>query len=199
MTLRGYSKAVSVLALTFDDGPDERFTPRLLDLLGEAGAHATFFPIAPRAEHHPELIGRMVAEGHGVHVHCDEHSRHSDHDEAWGRRDADRALQRLRRLGAEPRLWRTPWGDVAPWTERVAAERRLRIVGWDVDTHDWRGDGATEMFAVTRPQLVRGAVVLVHDGIGPGALRCDCGETLAYAGRVIEHARAAGLTLEALT
>lgn len=188
-----------MLALTFDDGPDARFTPGLLDLLGEAGARATFFPIAPRAEHHPDLIARMVSEGHGVGIHCQEHVRHSTRDEAWGRRDADRSLQCLGELGANPQLWRTPYGDLAPWTEPVAAERNLRIVGWDVDTHDWRGDAAADMFEVTRSKLVPGAVVLAHDGIGPGGRRAGCGETLAYAGLVIEHARTTGLTLEALT
>ncbi len=187
------------LALTFDDGPDERFTPRLLDLLGEAGARATFFPIAPRAEQHPDLIATMVAAGHGVGVHCQEHVRHSTRDEAWGCRDADRSLHCLRALGADPQLWRTPWGDLAAWTQSVAAQRDLRIVGWDVDTHDWRGDDATYMFAATRPGLEGGSIVLAHDGIGPGARRSGCQETLAWVRLVIEHAQARGLTLEALT
>ncbi len=199
MALRGSFRGVSALALTFDDGPDERFTPALLDLLAECGARATFFPIAPRAQDHPDLIGRMVAEGHGVHLHCEEHLRHSTCDAGWGRRDADRALGRLRRLGVNPSLWRTPWGVLAPWTERVADERNLRIVGWDVDSHDWRGDRAAEMFALTRDRLVAGSVVLAHDGLGPGARRSGCQETLAYARLVIGHARACGLSLEALT
>ncbi len=184
--------------MTFDDGPDERFTPRLLDLLGEGGATATFFPIARRAERHPGLIARMVAEGHGVGIHCQEHVRHSSRDKAWGRRDADRALECLRELGVTPKLWRTPWGDLAPWTASVAAERDLRIVGWNVDTHDWRGDNAAEMFAATRAGLVPGAIVLAHDGIGPGARRDGCEETIAYAGLAIAHARSLGLTLGAL-
>jgi peptidoglycan/xylan/chitin deacetylase (PgdA/CDA1 family) len=141
----------------------------------------------------------MVTEGHGVGIHCQEHVRHSTRDEAWGRRDADRSLKCLCELGADPQLWRTPWGDLAPWTERVAAQRKLRIVGWDVDTHDWRGDGAKDMFAVTRPGLVAGAVVLAHDAIGPGARRSGCEETLDYVRLVLDHARASGLTLEALT
>lgn len=187
------------LALTFDDGPDQRFTPALLDLLVQAGVRATFFPIASQAQRHPELIGRMLAEGHSVGVHCEEHVRHSSRDLAWGRRDVDQALHRLRGLGAEPRLWRTPWGDLAPWSRRVAAERNLRLVGWHVDTHDWRGDNAPDMFAATRAHLLPGAIVLAHDGLGPGARRAGCEQTVAYAGLVIEHARAAGLSLEALT
>lgn len=186
------------LALTFDDGPDERSTPALLDLLGRAGARATFFPIARRAQRHPELIARMLRDGHGVGVHCAEHVRHSSRGRSWGGRDADVALRSLRELGAEPKLWRTPWGDLAPWSRTVAAERDLRIVGWDVDTHDWRGDHAEDMLAATSPGLAPGAIVLAHDGIGPGARRTDCAQTVAYARLVIESARETGLTLGAL-
>ncbi len=190
---------MSALALTFDDGPDPRCTGALLDLLQEAGARATFFPIAPRAEAEPGLIARMLADGHAVGLHCEEHIRHTRRNADWAARDADRALARLHRLGAEPRLWRTPWGDVAPWTERVAARRNLRLVGWTVDTHDWRGVEAEMMYAATRRGLKPDAVVLAHDGIGPGACRDDATATLAYVSLVIEHARRTGLALEALT
>ena len=189
---------VRALALTFDDGPDCRYTPMLLDLLGEAAATATFFVIAPRAPAHPALIERMVREGHAVGLHCDQHVRHSSRDKAWCARDADRALQRLADLGVDPVLWRTPWGDIAPWTCQIAHERRLRLVGWSVDTNDWRGDRADDMFASTRQSLEPGAVVLAHDGIGPGALRRGAEETVAYAKLVIDHAQRSGISLKAL-
>ena len=186
------------LALTFDDGPDRRCTAKLLDLLDEAGARATFFPIARRAEREPQLITRMLAGGHTVGLHCDEHVRHSERDREWCVRDTDIALGRLRDLGARPALWRTPWGDVAPWTAEIARRHHLRLTGWTVDTHDWRGDGASDMFAATEPELTADAVVLAHDGIGPGARREDAEATLAYVTLVIEDARRRGLALEAL-
>jgi peptidoglycan/xylan/chitin deacetylase (PgdA/CDA1 family) len=189
---------VPSLALTFDDGPDERVTPRLLDLLGRAGARATFFPIAPCAAAHPGLITRMLSEGHTVGLHCDQHVRYSLHDEAWCARDADRALSRLHALGAAPALWRTPWGDTPAWVESVAGHRGLRLVGWTADSHDWRGDSAEEMFAATAASLTEGAVVLAHDGIGPGAQRDVGEETVGYAQLVIDHAQRTGLQLEAL-
>jgi peptidoglycan/xylan/chitin deacetylase (PgdA/CDA1 family) len=189
---------VPALALTFDDGPDVGCTPRLLELLDDAGARATFFPIAPRAQAHPELVTRMLAGGHTVGLHCDEHIRHTERGLEWGRRDTERALGRLRRLGAEPTLWRTPWGSTAAWTEQVAAEHGLRLVGWSVDTHDWRGDRAPAMFATTRPGLSSGAVVLAHDGLGPGAQRSNSAETLAFVELVIGHAEREGLTLDAI-
>ena len=65
-------------------------------------------------------------------------------------------------LGVSPRLWRTPWGDTAPWTTRIASDRDLRLVGWTTDTHDWRGDSAEEMFKSTCEDLTDGAIVLHH-------------------------------------
>jgi peptidoglycan/xylan/chitin deacetylase (PgdA/CDA1 family) len=189
---------VQTLALTFDDGSDPDGTPLMLDVLARADARATFFVIAPRAAAHPDLMARMIADGHTVGLHCDDHVRHSERDTHWCATDTRRALQRLLELGIFPALWRTPWGDTAPWTERIAAEHDLRIVGWTVDTHDWRGDGAEQMYDATRNELRDGAIVLAHDGVGPGATRRHVAETEAYVGRVAEHGRRHGLKLAAL-
>jgi peptidoglycan-N-acetylglucosamine deacetylase len=184
--------------LTFDDGPDPVWTPRLLDVLASAGAPATFFPIAPRAAGHPDLVARMHAEGHRVGLHCDEHVRHSTQTMAWLIADTDRALERLARLGVTPTRWRTPWGDTAPFTRGVAEARGLVLTGWTVDTHDWRGDSAESMFAATCGDLTDEAIVLAHDGLGPGARRGDARETVAYTERVIDFVHEAGLTLDVL-
>jgi peptidoglycan/xylan/chitin deacetylase (PgdA/CDA1 family) len=189
---------MSSIALTYDDGPDPVWTPRLLALLKRLGARATFFPIAPRAAAAPQLVARMLADGHSVGLHCDEHLRHSECAAAAVESDTDRALTRLRALGVKPGLWRTPWGVQAPFTEHIADAFRLRLVGWTCDTHDWRGDTAAEMFAATRDELVPDAIVLAHDGIGPGARREDAAETLRFTELAIGHARRSGMTLEAL-
>jgi peptidoglycan/xylan/chitin deacetylase (PgdA/CDA1 family) len=186
------------LHLTFDDGPDRHCTAPLLDLLQAASATATFFPIAPRAQGMPSLIARMRAEGHTIGLHCDEHVRHTERDREWCARDVERALARLRDIGVRPTLWRTPWGVRAPWTQEIAAEHGLRLTQWSADTHDWRGDDATAMFASTRPGLESGGVVLAHDGIGPGARRADAAATLDYVRLVIADAGARELALEAL-
>src|SRR5579875_72361 len=132
--------------LTFDDGPDPEWTPRLLDALAELDARATFFPIASRAAAHPRIFTRILAEGHAVGLHCDRHVRHSEQERESVRVDSERALAVLERLGATPTLWRTPWGDEAPFTRELAAEFDLEIVGWTIDTHDWRGDPPHRMF-----------------------------------------------------
>ena len=177
------------VALTFDDGPDPVWTPRLLDLLEALGVPATFFPIADRAARATATIERMLRAGHAVGLHCHEHVRHSDCRRDWVERDTDRALMRLGKLGVRPRLWRTPWGDTAPFTRSIAEERDLRLVHWSLDTHDWHGDTAKEMLAATRDGLRPGAVVLAHDGIGPGALRADCRQTIEYVAAAVQHVR----------
>ena len=186
------------LALTFDDGPDPTWTPRLLDLLRILGARATFFPIAARAVEHSAIVERMRAEGHAIGLHCDQHVRHSERDAAWLNDDTDSALRRLAEVGVRPAFWRTPWGDTAPWTAQIARDRDLRLIGWTADTHDWRGDSAAEMFEATREMLGDGAIVLAHDGLGPGAKRASVEPTLDYVALVGEHVRRRGLTLEAL-
>lgn len=186
------------LALTFDDGPDSDGTPLVLDALARASARATFFVIAPRAAAHPELVARIVADGHRVGLHCDEHVRHSERDAAWCAADTRRALDRLERLGVAPTLWRTPWGDTAPWTEQIASDHNLTIIGWTVDTHDWRGHDAARMYADTRGRLHDGAIVLAHDGLGPGATREHVEATAGYVALVADHGRRHGLALAAL-
>jgi peptidoglycan/xylan/chitin deacetylase (PgdA/CDA1 family) len=190
---------VAALALTFDDGPDPVWTPRLLDLLRTVGARATFFPIAARAADHAGIVARIHAEGHIIGLHCDQHVRHSERDAEWLEHDTDDALRRLAAVAVRPTLWRTPWGDTAPWSGGIARARGLRLVGWTVDTHDWRGDSAAEMFQATRDALTDGAIVLAHDGLGPGARRESVEATLEYVMLVGVHAREHSLGLEALT
>jgi peptidoglycan/xylan/chitin deacetylase (PgdA/CDA1 family) len=100
--------------LTFDDGPDPVGTPAVLGALKRAHAQATFFCVAPLAERQPELVAQIIAEGHRVGVHCDEHVRHSERDVGWGRRDLRRALDRLGALGIHPSLWRTCSSQCTP-------------------------------------------------------------------------------------
>jgi peptidoglycan/xylan/chitin deacetylase (PgdA/CDA1 family) len=186
------------IALTFDDGPEADGTPAVLGALRDAGASATFFVIGPRAETHPELIAQIAAEGHEVAVHCDEHIKHSERDRDWVAADLRRACGRLERLGVSPVRWRTPYGDQAPWTSELAREAGLELVGWSADTHDWRGDEADLMFEATCAELRPGAIVLAHDGIGPGALRSDVTETVRYVALAARHASDRGLPLTRL-
>lgn len=183
---------VSGAVLTFDDGPDSIWTPRILEALDRAGAHATFFVIPPLAPEHQEIVRNISRKGHGVELHCVRHVRHTELSPREVEAEAIQGLRALRFLGAEPRFWRPPWGVVAPWTWSIAASHGLEIAGWTADTHDWRGDTAPQMLADVEPLLRPGVVVLMHDGMGPGARRDDCGETVSLVGALVPRLRELG-------
>lgn len=178
--------------MTFDDGPDPIWTPKVLDALHLFGAGATFFVITPLAIRFPRLIHQMIRAGHSVELHCARHIRHTELTFQEVEVDARGGLRDLRAIGVLPRLWRPPWGIVTPWSRAVAEELALELVSWTVDTHDWRGDTAEEMLDFVRADLQPGAVILMHDGLGPGARRSGCQETVALIGKVVEHARSLG-------
>ena len=178
--------------LSFDDGPDPVWTPAVLDALAAEGAQATFFVLGPRALEHGDLVARIVAEGHEVGLHAWDHVSHGERSRDDLERDTDRALGALAELGVRPRRWRTPWGDVAAWTAAIAAARGLDVTGWTADSHDWRGDAAEEMLAALVPDLGPGGMVLMHDGLGPGARRADCRETVRLIAPLCDAIRARG-------
>ena len=98
----------------------------------------------------------------------------------------------MRNLGIEPQLWRTPWGIRAPWTQEVAEDFGLRLASWSADTKDWRGDTVPEMLGRIEPLLGLGSVVLMHDGLGPGARRTGCRETVALVEPLVTRLRELG-------
>lgn len=189
---RNYPRSSRWSALTFDDGPDPEWTPRVLDALDHAGVHATFFVIVPLAVEHHDILAAAREAGHEVEFHCTEHARHTRRSRREVEDDTREGLAMLRSIGVEPRLWRPPWGVLAPWTQEVAEEFGLRLAHWSADTHDWRGDAAPDMLRRVEPLLGPGSVVLMHDGIGPGALRTGCEETVSLVSSLVACLRSMG-------
>jgi len=178
------------VALTFDDGPDPIWTPLVLDALASVGARATFFVVAPLAARYASLISSMQESGHDVAFHCAEHVRH----DAMMRREIEADVKSgLLALGRSVRYWRTPWGLITPATEEVAIKYRLRLVGWTADTEDWRGGAPEELLARIRGRISPGAIVLMHDGVGPGATREGCAATVNLVRPLVALVRSYGL------
>jgi peptidoglycan-N-acetylglucosamine deacetylase len=182
-----------MLHLTFDDGPDPIWTPAVLDALAAVRATATFFVLGERAAAEPAVIERILADGHAVEVHGHGHLRHSATPRECVEGDLDAALAVLGTLNIAPRLWRAPYGDLAPWSAEVAAARGLELTGWSADTHDWTGASAEAMLASIEPLLSPGAIVLAHDAVGPGARRNTCEETVRLIRPLVAAARRRGL------
>jgi peptidoglycan/xylan/chitin deacetylase (PgdA/CDA1 family) len=180
-----------LLALTFDDGPDPRGTPAVLNALAQSSARATFFVLGERVEQNPALLAQMVDEGQGVEIHGYEHLRHPECSREQVETDLNRALEALERAGVKPTRWRVPWGHLADFTPEIAAAHGLSLIGWTSDTHDWRGDSARDMLATL--QLQHGGIVLAHDGVGTGARRTTAQQTAELIGPLTRRAREQGL------
>jgi peptidoglycan-N-acetylglucosamine deacetylase len=183
-------RSAAPIALTFDDGPDPMWTPLVLDALARVRARATFFVVAPRARRYPSLLARMREDGHEVGFHCTEHVRHDGMTPE--EIDADVELG-LTAIAGPVGLWRTPWGVVTPATEDTARKNGLTLVGWTADTEDWRGDTPGQMVVRVEENLLPQAIVLMHDGIGPGAARDGCAMTVDVIGPLVSLARSHGL------
>jgi peptidoglycan/xylan/chitin deacetylase (PgdA/CDA1 family) len=191
---RGADRVEGVCAFTFDDGPDSIWTPRVLAELDRCGVRATFFMVGEHVERAAELARAVVDRGHDVELHCHRHLRHIDLTDRELREDARTALAAFARAELpKPTRWRAPWGICTEATERVATELELELVHWSADTHDWRGDASAEMLEAVDAEIEDGAIVLMHDGLGPGALRADVGETVELIGPLSELARERGL------
>jgi peptidoglycan/xylan/chitin deacetylase (PgdA/CDA1 family) len=181
------------LSLTFDDGPDEHWTRAVLHALARCRVRATFFMLGERVQAAPMVARAVVRAGHDVQLHAHRHVRHSELGAADIEFDTQRAIDALATLGVRPTHWRTPWGVRTGATETVAARRCLTLVDWTIDTHDWRGDRASAMLAAARPKLTGAAVVLMHDALGPGALRAGCENTVELIEPLVDAARSRGM------
>ncbi|MFO7306643.1 MAG: polysaccharide deacetylase family protein [Gammaproteobacteria bacterium] len=151
--------------LTFDDGPDPSFTPRVLDVLAEVGMHATFFVIGKQAQRYPELIRRAVAEGHEIGNHSYSHRHPWLVSERTARAEVRHGAQVLSDLlGRQPRFFRPPHGRMRPCMTDEAQRWGARTVLWDVSAIDWgplgRAERIEKRLGAIRPQ----DIVLMHDG-----------------------------------
>jgi peptidoglycan-N-acetylglucosamine deacetylase len=154
------------VALTFDDGPDPRWTPRILDILARRGVRATFFVVGRKVEAHPELLRAIVDAGHGVGLHSYAHDRlFSLRAERRVRDDLERGIAVLERvLGHRPLLFRPPIGHTNPTIARVADALGLVVVGWTLGGRDGVARARPEDVADrVRRDLRDGAIVLLHD------------------------------------
>ena len=127
-----------------------------------------------------------------MEFHCLRHERHTEISRERAEADTDSGLSALGELGVEARRWRPPWGALATWTGDLARSRSLELTGWTLDTEDWAGLSAEQMLEAARPGLEHEPVVLMHDGLGPGARREGCAETADLVAPLVRELRAAG-------
>ncbi|WP_310550441.1 polysaccharide deacetylase family protein [Paenibacillus glufosinatiresistens] len=181
------------IALTFDDVPDPRFTPAILDVLKRSGVKATFFIVGSRAEKHPDLVARIVRDGHSIGNHSYNHPLFTKMGVAGFRSQILRTDAVLKRTaGYRSRLIRPPYGEITEKQLHWARSNGYRIINWNVDSQDWRGLSKAQVKRNVLSRAARGSIVLQHGGGGVGS---DLSGTIKALPEIIGTLRARGYRL----
>jgi peptidoglycan/xylan/chitin deacetylase (PgdA/CDA1 family) len=164
LVLRGSLQDKRV-ALTFDDGPDRRFTPEVLDVLKKHNVPATFFLMGSRARALPEVTKRISVEGHAIGNHTYWHPKlykESKERMRWEVNETEKALEQI--IGYKTRLFRAPYGGLTEELVEEMGRMNLSVVGWSVDSLDWMQLSSEEVQKNVLSNVHPGAIILMHSG-----------------------------------
>jgi cellulose synthase/poly-beta-1,6-N-acetylglucosamine synthase-like glycosyltransferase/peptidoglycan/xylan/chitin deacetylase (PgdA/CDA1 family) len=188
------------IALTFDDGPDARWTPQIAALLRHERVPATFFVVGSQAARHPDLIRMLVRDGHEIGNHSFTHARLT-HGSRWQRRlqlDLTEAVI-VGITGRYTRFLRPPYSATTRAVTRSDERELARLVGRryvlalaDFDSKDWQREGIGRIVANATPRGSTGGIIMFHDGGG------DRSQTVAALARLIPQLRARGFRFVSL-
>ncbi|MFC9175357.1 bifunctional polysaccharide deacetylase/glycosyltransferase family 2 protein [Streptomyces sp. NPDC057107] len=189
------------VVLTFDDGPDPVWTPRVLDKLKEYDAHGVFFVTGTMAARHPDLVRRMVEDGHEIGLHTFNHPDLSY--QSTSRIDRELSQNQLALAGAagvRTSLFRPPYSSLSdamdnkswPVTEYIGSRGYLTVVN-NTDSEDWKRPGVAAIVERATPKNGKGAVVLMHDSGG------DRSQTVAALDTLLPDLQEKGYTFTRLT
>jgi peptidoglycan/xylan/chitin deacetylase (PgdA/CDA1 family) len=187
------------LALTYDDGPNERWTPLLLDLLARHGVKATFFVVGKYVEQRPDLVRRVVEEGHALGNHTYSHVSLLLLSEERIAAELARCAEAVTRAGcafsevSEGRLCRPPYGRRRPASLRAVRAEGYVPVFWSVTCWDWGRRATADSIERHAVRQTRGGdVILLHDGDGDHGMDVDRHGSIVATERIIERYAQAG-------
>lgn len=153
------------VALTFDDGPDIRFTPQVLDVLAKHDVKATFFIVGTRAEAHHAITKRIHDEGHAIGNHTFWHPNLPKEELGrlhWELTETEQVIADI--IGFKPRLFRSPYGALNEEMVEMLEENNNTVIGWDVDSIDWKQLDPDIISDNVLSNVDFGSIILMHDG-----------------------------------
>jgi peptidoglycan/xylan/chitin deacetylase (PgdA/CDA1 family) len=161
----GLEKGAKVLALTYDDGPNDPWTLRLLDVLHKHQVRATFFMLGQFVRQRPEIARAVFDAGHAVGNHAFSHPNLIFAGEARLRQELEETSMAIEEAtGSRPELFRPPFGGRRPGTFRVAEQMQMIPVMWRVTCFDWSAKSHEVILRHARRQITGGEIILLHDG-----------------------------------
>ncbi len=155
----------NTVAMTFDDGPHPKLTPRLLDLLKERGIKATFFVIGKCVAEYPDIAKRIVDEGHEIANHTWNHPQLPKLSPTAFAAEITQTNEAIKQAtGILPVTMRPPYGAInAGITKRLNEEYGLSVILWSVDPQDWKIRKADHVSSHIIKNAAPGAIILAHD------------------------------------
>jgi peptidoglycan-N-acetylglucosamine deacetylase len=159
--------AKPVLYLTFDDGPNAQFTPRILDLLDKYQAKATFFVVGAEVRGSPAVFDRIVQSGHGVGNHTWLHSNLPKLSDAAIRQSIAATSAEVALHGTGLQCVRPPYGAHNARVDAVLRSEGYAVTMWDIETFDWKDQSTDRIVRSVANRNLADKVVLMHDGGGP--------------------------------
>lgn len=159
-------ESLKPIALTFDDGPWEKSTSQVLDVLKKEDIKATFFVVGRQVERYPQLIKQIVAEGHALGNHTWSH-QYRMYNSAAAAREIDKTAELVyKTTGVKTSLFRPPGGFLNNGLAAYAYQKKYAVVMWSADSLDWRYRQPTTLIDRVLKEASAGGIVLMHDGGG---------------------------------
>jgi peptidoglycan/xylan/chitin deacetylase (PgdA/CDA1 family) len=191
-TLTGGQRGSKQIALTFDDGPNDPHTLKLLDVLAKYDVHATLFMIGRYVRERPDIARTVAQAGHAIGNHTFTHPLLIFKSVEETRKqliDCSQALTDA--VGQHSTLFRPPFGGRRPATLRVARELGLQTVMWNVAGYDWNAPPAQVIEEKVARRMRGGGIILLHDG-GHRAMGADRAQTVIATESLIRRYRDQG-------
>lgn len=154
------------IALTFDDGPHPSKTEQILNVLKKYKVKGTFFTIGQNAERYPEILQKIMAEGHEIANHTYDHKSIYKLSEREIQLSVQKCSKIIREItGVEPKLFRPPEGFMNDNIARFMDQDGYNVILWKIDTYDWKGRSAEDIYQTVVSKIHCGDIILMHDYI----------------------------------